>query len=131
MEEVEIGETSNNSIKEIELIEGNIKYKCQIQKDNDYLYISIYNNNTIKYKGQIHIYNIQYNLGILNYNIDEIFQSIYILDTNIFNLVKDINKCILKIEFIILNQKRYINIDLHEHNNNKENEYIKKINELK
>ena len=36
MEEVEIGE-NNNNIKEIELIEGNIKYKCEIQKDNNYL----------------------------------------------------------------------------------------------
>ena len=42
MEEVEIGETpNNNNIKEIELIEGNIKYKCEIQKDNNYLHISI------------------------------------------------------------------------------------------
>ena len=38
MEEVELlGETPNDNIKEIELIEGNIKYKCEIQKDNNYL----------------------------------------------------------------------------------------------
>ena len=49
MEEVELlGETSNDNLKEIELIEGNIKYKCEIQKEKDehgdYLDISVYNN---------------------------------------------------------------------------------------
>jgi len=41
MEEVEIGETPNDYLKEIELIEGNIKYRCEIQKDDDKLYISV------------------------------------------------------------------------------------------
>ena len=76
MEEVEIqGETPNDNIKEIELIEGNIKYKCEIKKEKDvygdYLDISVYNNK-IKYKGIIHLYNIQNQLGVLNYNIDYI-----------------------------------------------------------
>ena len=36
MEEVELlGETPNDNIKEIELIEGNIKYKCEIKKEKD------------------------------------------------------------------------------------------------
>ena len=127
MEEVEIGETpNNNNIKEIELIEGNIKYKCEIQKDNNYLHISIYNN-IIKYKGHIHIYNIQYQLGILNYNINEIFDEIYILNNNKFNLIKDK----IQIEFKILNKKRYINIELYDNIYNNNNEYIKEINELK
>ena len=44
MEEVEIGETPNDNLKEIELILENIKYKCEIKKDNDMIYIiqSIY-----------------------------------------------------------------------------------------
>ena len=93
MEEVEIlGETPNDNIKEIELIEGNIKYKCEIKKEKDalgdYLDISVYNNK-IKYKGIIHIYNIQYQLGVLNYNIEYIYRSIYILNNNKFKLVKD------------------------------------------
>ena len=34
MEEVELlGETPNDNIKEIELIEGNTKYKCEIKKE--------------------------------------------------------------------------------------------------
>ena len=136
MEEINIVdnyETPKDDIKELELFEGNIKYKCEIKKDNDYLNISIYNN-IIKYKGQIHIYNIQNNLGILNYNINDIFDSIYILNNNKFNLIKDLNKYILEIEFIILNKRRYINIDLYDiynNINNSENEYIKSINELK
>ena len=112
MEEVEIlGETPNDNIKEIELIERNIKYKCEIKKEKDdlgdYLDISVYNNK-IKYKGRIHIYYIQYQLGVLYYDIDDIYRSIYILNKNKFKLMKDGNKYQLKIElieFIILTQK--------------------------
>ena len=53
MEEVEIGETPNDNIKEIELIEGNIKYKCEIKKEKDalgdYLDISVYNDKIFIY----------------------------------------------------------------------------------
>ena len=121
MEVVEIGETPSDNLKEIELIEGNIKYKCEIQKEKDelgdYLDISVYNNK-IKYKGIIHIYNIQYQLGVLNYNIDYIYRSIYILNKNKFKLMKDDNKYKLQIELIILTQKRYINIELYDNINN-------------
>ena len=101
MEEAEIqGETPNDNIKEIELIEENIKYKCEIKKEKDhlgdYLDISIYNNK-IKYKGCIHIYNIQYKLGVLKYNIDYIFNSINILNKNKFKLIKNDNKYKLQI----------------------------------
>ena len=59
MEEVEIlGETPNDNLKGIELIEGNIKYICEIKKEKDvygdYLDISVYNNK-IKYK-ELYIY---------------------------------------------------------------------------
>ena len=131
MEEVELGETPGNNIKEIELIEGNIKYITQIQIDKDYLDISIYNDNIIKYKGKIHIINIQCQLGVLNYTIDDIFDEIYKLNNNKFKLIKDINKYKLQIGFIILNKKRNIDIELYDNINNKENEYINKINELK
>jgi len=111
MKEVEICETSNDNLKEIELILENIKYKCKIQKTKkddhvDYLDISVYNNQ-IKYKGLIHIHNIEYQLGVLNFNIDDIFKSIYILNNNQFKLKKDDNKYKLEIEFIIL-EKKYI-----------------------
>ena len=130
MEEVEIlGETPNDNIKEIELIEGNIKYKCEIKKEKDdlgdYLDISVYNNK-IKYKGLIHIYYIQYQLGVLYYDIDDIYRSIYILNKNKFKLIKNDNKYQLQIELIILTQKRYINIELYDNINNN-NEYINEI----
>ena len=129
MEEVEIGETPSDNLKEIELIEGNIKYKCEIKKEKDvlgdYLDISVYNNK-IKYKGRIHIYYIQYQLGVLYYNIDNIFNSIYILNKNKFKLIKENNKYKLRIELIILTQKRYIDIDLYDNINNN-NEYINEI----
>ena len=83
MEEVKLGETPNDNLKEIELIFENIKYKCEIKKEKDiygdYLNISIYNNK-IKYKRGVHIYKIQNQLGVLNYYIDDIFNSIYILN---------------------------------------------------
>ena len=111
MEEVEIGETPSDNLKEIELIEGNIKYECEIKKEKDefgdYLDISVYNNK-IKYKGRILIYNIQYQLGVLYYDIDHIFNSIYILNKNKFKLIENDNKYKLQIELIILTQKRYI-----------------------
>ena len=79
MEEVEIGETPNDNLKEIELILENIKYKCEIKKEKDvlgdYLDISVYNNK-IKYKGRIHIYKIKYQLGVLYYDIDGVFNSV-------------------------------------------------------
>ena len=125
MEEVEIGETPNDSLKEIELIEGNIKYKCEIQKDDDKLHISVYNNK-IKIEGQIHIYYIQCKLGVLNYNIDDIYKTIYILNKNKFKLIKNDNKYQLQIDFIILSKKKYININLYDKINNN-NEYINEI----
>ena len=130
MEEAELlGETPNDNIKEIELIEGNIKYECEIKKEKDvlgdYLDISVYNNK-IKYEGLIHIYYIQYQIGVLNYNIDDIFNSIYILNKNKFKLMKDDNKYKLQIELIILTQKRYINIELYDNINNND-EYINEI----
>ena len=133
MEEVEIGETPNNYIKEIELMDGNIKYKCQMQVNNEFLDISISNHN-IKYKGEINASNAQCQLGVLNYTIDDIFDEIYILNNSKFKLIKDINKYKLQIEFKILNKIRNIDIELYNNinkNNNKENEYINKINELK
>ena len=102
MEEVEIGETPNDNIKEIELIEGNIKYKCEIKKEKDvhgdYLDISVYNNK-IKYKGIIRLYNIQYQLGALNCSIGDIFL--------FFSLFKNPNfiKYIIKyIYYVLINQ---------------------------
>ena len=126
MDEYElISETPTVNIKEIELMEGNNKYKCQIELINKYLQISIYTK-IIKYEGKIYISNVEYNLGLFNYKINEIFDEIYNLTNNKFNLIKDIDKYILKIEFIILNKKRLYET-IHNDNNN---DYIKTIKEL-
>ena len=126
MDEYELlSETPTVNIKEIELMEGNNKYKCQIELINKYLQISIYTK-IIKYEGKIYISNVEYNLGLFNYKINEIFDEIYNLTNNKFNLIKDIDKYILKIEFIILNKKRLYET-IHNDNNN---DYIKTIKEL-
>ena len=132
MEEIELDETPKDDDKEIEIIKGSNKYNCKIQINKEYLHVYIYNNNILKYKGNIHIINIQYHLGVYDYDINDIFDEIYKLNNNKFNLIKEINKYKLKIEFIILNKKRYINIDLYEDSiNNNNNEYIRIIKELK
>ena len=127
-----LSETPDCNMKEIELKEGNNKYKCKIELKNKYLKISVYNN-IIKYEGKINISNIEYNLGIFNCSISEIFDEIYTLDNNKFNLIKDndLNKYILKIEFSIFKKKRYLNVDLYKQINNNDNiDYINKIKDL-
>ena len=139
MEEIEIGETENLDIKEIEINEGENKYIIQIQKIKENIHATIVDNNKIKYKGFKNISNILYKLGIYNFDIDDIFDEINILNKEKFNLIKELDKHQLKIEFKILNKKRYIYIDLNEkeigndneiENINNDNDYIKKINEL-
>ena len=91
MEETETGDSIDINIKEIEINEGDNKYKCQIQTNKEYIYVSLYNNDILKHKGNIHISYIQYNLGIYNFNIDDIFDEISRLNNNKFNIIKDIN----------------------------------------
>ena len=131
MEEIAIGETPNIDIKEIEINEGDNKYKCQIQIIKDFIQVILYSNNIIKYKGNIHISKIEYYLGIYNYNIEEIFEEINILNKDNFNIIKEMNIYKLKIEFIILRKKRYIYIELNNNNNLNENDYINEIYKLK
>ena len=93
--------------------------------------ISIYiNKNILKYEGNITINKIQNQIGAFNdYNINEIFEEINILNNNNFILIKeDNNKYKLKIEFIILRRKKYLYINLY---NDIKEDYIKYISELK
>ena len=130
MEEYEIGETPNIDIKEIEINEGDNKYKCQIQIIKDFIQVILYSNNILKYKGNIHLSKIEYYLGIYNYNIEEIFEEINILNKDNFNIIKEMNIYKLKIEFIILRKKRYIYIELNNNSNLNENDLINSISEL-
>jgi len=95
-------------------------------------YISLYiNDNILKYEGNITINKIQNQIGTFNdYNINEIFEEINILNNNNFKLIKENNnKYKLKIEFIILRRKKYLYINLY--NDNNKEDYIKYISELK
>ena len=136
MEEMDIGETPEGDIKEIEIIEANnkYKYKCQFEIIKEYLFAYIYDNDIIKYKGNMHIVNIQYHLGVYKYNIYNLFNDIYELNHDKFKLIQDINKNKLRIEFNIFNKKRYINITLYNYNNNdndNDKDYFKIIKEIK
>jgi len=106
------------------------KYICKIQIIKQILNISLYiNNNILKYEVNITLNKIQNQIGAFNdYNINEIFEEINILNNNNFKIIKENNnKYKLKIEFIILRRKKYLYINLY---NNKE-DYIKYISELK
>ena len=122
----------NILIKSIEIENEGIKYICKLQIIKQILNISLYTNkNILKYKGNIALNKIQNQIGAFNdYNINEIFEEINILNNNNFKLIKDNNnKYKLKIEFIILRRKKNLYINLY--NDNNKEDYIKYISELK
>ena len=124
----------NILIKSINLENEGNKYICKIQIINDLINISLYiNNNILKYEGNIALNKIQNQIYTFNdYNINEIFEEINILNNNNFILVKENdNKYKLKIEFIILRRKKYLYINLYNNNDNNKEDYIKYISELK
>ena len=132
MEEFEAAKTPDFYIKEFDINEGNTKYKCQLQIINDFIQVTLYSMNVLKYKGNIHLSQIEYHLGIYNYTIDEIFDEINRLNKSNYKIIKAMNRFQLKIKFILFGKKKYIYIDLNNYNNNlKENDLINAITELK
>ena len=128
--------TSNsNIIKSIEIEnkedKGN-KYICKIQLINGILNVSLYMNNNMRIcEGNMTLNKIQNQIGAFNdYNINEIFEEINMLNNNSFNLIKENNKNKLEIIFLILRRKKYLYINLDDNNNSQE-DYIKCITELK
>ena len=124
----------NFDIKVIKLNIGKDNYKCIIQIIQNYLQISIYSGDALKYQGNIHLSKIQTQIKtFLEYTIDEIFEEISLLNDNNFNLIKDMDKFSFQIEFKILRRHRYLYIDLIKDNNISlnTNDYIKTISELK
>jgi len=119
-------------IKSLEIENEGNKYKCKIQIINELLNVSIYINNNI-YEGNIRINKIKNEIETFNnYNINEIFEEINILNNNNFKLIKENNnKYKLKIKFIILRRKKYLNINIYNNNNIDKNNLIKYISELK
>ena len=81
----------NISLKSIEIENEGNKYICKIQLINEILNISLYlNNNILKYEGNIKLNKIQNQIGAFNdYNINEIFEEIKILNNNNFKIIKE------------------------------------------
>jgi len=123
----------NLSLKTIEIENERNKYMCKIQLIKEILNISIYiNNNILKYEGNIALNKIQNQIGAFNdYNMNDIFEEINILNNNNFKIIKENNEYKLRIKFIILRRKKYLYINLYNNNNIDKNDLIKYISELK
>ena len=123
---------ANTGIKTIEINESGIRYKCQIQTIKDFIQISLFINDNNKQEGKIHISQIQNQIfTFMSYNINEIFEDISLLNNKSFSIIKKEDKYILKIEFIILRKKQYLEIELIPNNNINNNDLIQTIAELK
>ena len=123
----------NLSLKLVEIENEGNKYICKIQLINEILNISLYlNNNILKYEGNIALNKIQNQIGAFNdYNINEIFEEIKILNNYNFKIIKkNNNEYKLRIKFIILRRNKYLYINLYNNNIDK-NDLIKYILELK
>ena len=133
MESIELTPKHPNlDIKTIQIKEGEKEYKCQIQIIQDLLQITLNLQDELKYEGRISLSNIQNQLPVFNdYQLEEIFYIISRLNISSFKLIKELNKFILKIEFNILNRKKYLSIILGENGDIKTNDLIKNISELK
>ena len=131
MEDISIS-TPNLSIKSLEINnEGNI-YKCQIQIIKNFIVVSIYLNNELKYEGNISLPRIQIQITtFINYNIKEIFEEINRLNVNNYKIIKDNNKYKLRIEFEILRKINELYIELEEYNKLNKDDILKEIIELK
>ena len=123
--------TPNTGIKTIEINESGNRYKCHIQTIKDFIQISLFINDNNKQEGRIHLSQIQTQLCFYNFNINEIFEDINLLNDKSFSIIKKEDKYILKIEFIILRKKQYLEIELISNNNINNNDLIQTITELK
>ena len=124
--------TPNLNIKTFEIKEGENNYKCQIQIIKNFLQVSIYLDNKLKYEGNISLQKIQNQVILFSYyNINEIYEEINLLNVDNFKIVKVDNKYEFKIKFIILRRKYILNIELEDDIILDKNELIKEISELK
>ena len=130
MEEISL--TPNSSEKNIKISEGNNNYICRIQNIKNFLLISLFIGDNLKYEGNIHISQIQSNLCVYDCNINEILEEINLLNQNSFSLIKESDKMKLKIEFFIFRKKRYLYIDLNLNENSKlnNNETITELKQI-
>ena len=116
----------DKSIKLVEIENEGKKYICKIKIIEELIEFNILLNNELKYKNYIFLEKIQNQIkAFYDYNIYEIFDEIYQLNKNNFNIIKENNIYKLKIKFIILRKEKYLYINL---NNNILNNIL--INEL-
>ena len=124
--------TPSLDIKTITFKEGENLYKCQIQIIKHFLEVTLYLEDKLRFEGNEPLSKIQNQIhALIDYNINEIFEEINSLNDNNFKIIKESNKFQLKIEFNILKRKKYLIIDLYEHENLENNDLIKNISELK
>jgi 2-polyprenyl-3-methyl-5-hydroxy-6-metoxy-1,4-benzoquinol methylase len=120
------------SIKDIGIENEGKKFICKAQTIKEFLHISLLLGQALIYEGYISLLKIQTQIGIIDYNINEIFGEIYILNDVNFSLIKEEGKYKLKIKFLILRKEKYLIIDLEESKNkNITNDLISQISELK
>ena len=120
------------SIKEIRIENEGKKFICKAQAIKEFLHISLLLDKALKYEGYISLLKLQTQIGIIDYNMNEIFGEIYILNDDNFSLIKEEGKYKLKIKFLILRKEKYLIIDLEESKNkNLTDNLISQISELK
>ena len=120
------------SIKEIRIENEGKKFICKAQAIKEFLHISLLLDKALIYEGYISLLKIQTQIGIIDYNMNEIFGEIYILNDDNFSLIKEEGKYKLKIKFLILRKEKYLIIDLEESKNkNLTDDLISQISELK
>lgn len=124
--------TSNISVKTIEIENEGKKLILQIQIIKNNLCVLLYKDNTIIYEGFISLPKIQCQIGAFNdYNINGIFEEINILKDDDFILIKEKDKYLLTIKFIILRRKKNLYINLKHKDNILNDDLINEITQLK
>ena len=107
--------TPNIYLKSIEIENEGKKYNCKIQIIKELLDISLYLDNIIQYEGYISLPKIQIQIStFIDFNINEIFEEINLLNNDNFSLIKIEDKYKLKIKFIILRKEKYLLINLNK-----------------
>ena len=102
--------TPNIDIKTIKIKDGENEYKCQIQIIKNYIQVNLYLEDKLKHEGNILLSKIQNQIyTFIDYNINEIYEEINLLNVDNFKIVKVDNKYEFKIKFIILRRKYILN----------------------
>ena len=124
--------TPNISVKIIEIENEGQKLIVKIQIIKRNLCALLYKDNTVIYEGFISLPKIQCQIGAFNdYKINEIFEEINILKDDDFILIKEKDKYILTIKFIILRRKKNLYIKLNHKDNILNDDLLNKITQLK